>query len=121
MNFTSLYYVEQGVYFILKYFNPEVINETEPIFLNLQTDKPKKDDDATPSTSKEEETVYIPKCQYWDECYRKDPNHLKQYLHPGDGRKSTRPKPAKKLEEGVQVSLPGGYRLKRTGSDFTCT
>lgn len=77
------------------------------------------DDDAVASGSSED--VYIPKCQYWDECYRKDPNHRKQYRHPGDGRKSSRPKPAKKLEEGVQVSLTGGYRLKRLGSDFTCT
>lgn len=81
--------------------------------------KKDEEDDAVASGSSED--VYIPKCQYWDECYRKDPNHLKQYRHPGDGRKSSRPKPAKKLEEGVQVSLTGGYRLKKLGSDYTCT
>lgn len=81
--------------------------------------KKKQDEDTEASGSSED--VYIPKCQYWDKCYRKDPNHLKQFRHPGDGRKSTRPKPAKKLVEGEQVSLMGGYRLKRIGSDFTCT
>ena len=25
-----------------------------------------------------------PKCKYWDECYRKDPNHRKNFQHPGD-------------------------------------
>ncbi len=25
------------------------------------------------------------KCRYWDKCYRKDPGHLKQFLHPGKG------------------------------------
>lgn len=24
------------------------------------------------------------KCKYWDKCYRKDANHKKDYLHPGD-------------------------------------
>lgn len=79
----------------------------------------KKNDDEEASGSSED--VYIPKCRYWEECYRNDPNHLKQFRHPGDGRKSSRPKPVKKLEEGVQVNLTGGYRLKRMGSDYTCT
>ena len=24
------------------------------------------------------------KCKYWDNCYRKDPNHNKEFLHPAD-------------------------------------
>ena len=24
------------------------------------------------------------RCTYWDKCYRKDPSHKKQFLHPGD-------------------------------------
>ena len=24
------------------------------------------------------------KCMYWEKCYRKDPNHKNEYLHPGD-------------------------------------
>ncbi|XP_070574678.1 uncharacterized protein [Ptychodera flava] len=29
-------------------------------------------------------TVSKTKCQYWDKCYRKDPTHLKTYLHPDE-------------------------------------
>ena len=24
----------------------------------------------------------LPRCKFWDKCYRKNPDHLKQYLHP---------------------------------------
>ena len=78
-----------------------------------------------PSTSKDEdddedEDDVKPKCQFWDKCYRKDPNHLRNFLHP-PRRASSRPKPSKKLEDGDEINIEGGFKLKRIGSNFECT
>lgn len=64
-----------------------------------------------------------PDCTYWEKCYRKDPNHLKQFRHPADGppQKKSRAKPENKIEDGEEKSIAGGYRLKRIGSHYTCT
>ncbi|KAL5022797.1 hypothetical protein ScPMuIL_001952 [Solemya velum] len=80
------------------------------------------------------------KCKYWNKCYRKEANHKKQFLHPGDPvpedenedeeddsglkrtRASTRPKPKNKIEDGDVHLLEGGaYTLKRVGSHYYCT
>lgn len=79
-------------------------------------------DDAGPSTSPAAEDDR-PDCTYWEKCYRKDPNHLKQFRHPADGppQKKKRAKAENKIEDGEEKSIAGGYRLKRIGSHYTCT
>lgn len=72
------------------------------------------------NSSDEDTSKPKPKCEYWIKCYRKDPKHLKDYRHPKQ-RISSRPKPTRKLEDGDIVSVEGGFKLKRIGSDFTCT
>lgn len=92
-------------------------------FFSLQEAKPSaSSDDAGPSTSPAAEDDR-PDCTYWEKCYRKDPNHLKQFRHPADGppQKKKRPKAENKIEDGEEKSITGGYRLKRIGSHYTCT
>ena len=62
-------------------------------------------------------------CKYWDKCYRKDPNHFKEFRHPADGkpRKSQRAKVKNKMDDGEVKNVAGGFRLKRIGSHFSCT
>lgn len=92
-------------------------------FFSLQEAKPSaSSDDAGPSTSPAAEDDR-PDCTYWEKCYRKDPNHLKQFRHPADGppQKKKRAKAENKIEDGEEKSIAGGYRLKRIGSHYTCT
>lgn len=79
-----------------------------------------KDEEPAPSGEASDEETSKPKCEYWEKCYRKDPNHMKEYRHP-KRRLSARPKPSKKLDDGETVNVAGGFKLKRLGSDFKCT
>ena len=90
-------------------------------FFEKENPKPStSSDEPGPSSSSEDDR---PDCTYWEKCYRKDPNHLKQFRHPADGppKKKSRPKPDNKIEDGDEKSVAGGYRLKRIGSHYTCT
>eukprot|EP01132_Coremiostelium_polycephalum_P010068 gene10068-12343_t len=42
----------------------------------------KDDDDYTPWASGKTRSHDKPPCKYWDQCYRKNPDHLKQFRHP---------------------------------------
>lgn len=95
-------------------------------FYNLPTIKQEKPepststDEAGPSSAVDDDR---PDCKYWEKCYRKEPNHIKQFRHPADGppKKANRVKPENKIEDGDEKSVAGGFRLKRIGSHYTCT
>lgn len=103
---------------------------TPPPLKKLRSDD--KQEDAKPKIKKEasitaDEALEKQMCKYWEKCFRKDPTHLKTYLHPGDisederkRRLSSRPKPKRKLEDGDEVTA-GGFKLKRIGSDYQCS
>ncbi|XP_077982754.1 uncharacterized protein LOC144437642 [Glandiceps talaboti] len=55
-----------------------------------------------------------PKCNYWDKCYRKNPTHLKAFLHPDDV------KPKHTMADGDSVDVDK-YSIKRTGDSYYCT
>jgi len=51
--------------------------------------RPRDDDDD------EEKVNGKPKCKYWDKCYRKNPEHVKEFAHPSDV--TTKPDKKKRL------------------------
>jgi len=78
--------------------------------------KRKADDDDTVNGK--------PKCKYWDKCYRKNPEHLKEFAHPSDVKTTpspTSPTPSPTPNDDKKTdSEPPKKKLKSTADLPPC-
>lgn len=68
----------------LKNFHPISDSEDEEDRCGDKDLFPSSDDDESGNKAVQKEQ-HLPKCQFWDKCYRKNPEHRKMFMHPPEG------------------------------------
>ncbi|XP_041376559.1 uncharacterized protein LOC121389029 [Gigantopelta aegis] len=73
------------------------------------------------------------KCKYWDKCFRKEKQHIKEFCHPDDSdadeaedadslkTRSQSKKPLNEMKPGDTVKFDGGVTIKREDDSYTCS